>query len=256
MPYQDALYYYAYHARDRDRTPLVLIHGAGGDHLHWPVQMRRMSGFRVYALDLPGHGKSKGHGLQRIDGYAQAVLDWLNGMEIPRAVLIGHSMGSAICLWMALHHPDRIWGAGLVGAGPRLPVNPALLEETGHSATFPNAVDKIVKWSFSPDTERSLVETARERMLETRPSVLHGDFKACHEFDVAGRLAEIKIPAQVVCGEDDKMVPLSLSRELARGIPEADLEIIPGTGHMMMIEKPQAVAEVVRSFLEGLSLDS
>jgi len=256
MPYQDELYYYAYHAQDQDRIPVILIHGAGGDYLHWPVHMRRMSGFRVYALDLPGHGKSKGHGLQSIEGYAQTVIDWMNGMELPRAVLIGHSMGSAISLWMALHHPNRVWGTGLVGAGPRLPVNPTLLEETGHSTTFPTAVDKIIKWSFSPDTERSVVETARERMLETRPSVLHGDFKACNEYDLAGRLGKIKPPVLVVCGEDDKMVPLSLSRELAHGVPKADLEIIPGTGHMMMIEKPEAVVEVLQPFIADINLDS
>lgn len=256
MPYQEDLYYYAYHAQDRDRIPVVLIHGAGGDYLHWPVQMRRLSGFRVYALDLPGHGKSKGHGLQSIEGYAQAVTDWLNEMELPKTVLIGHSMGSAISLWIALHHPRRIWGVGLLGAGPRLPVNPALLEETGHKATFPTAVDKIIKWSFSPETDRALPETARERMLETRPSVLHGDFMACNEYNLEGSLNEIIVPSLIVCGGDDKMVPLSLSRELAQGIPEADLEIIPGAGHMMMLEKPEAVVNMVRPFMEGISADS
>lgn len=253
MPFQNGLYYYAYHPQDKDRVPLVLIHGAGGDHLHWPVQIRRLSGFRIYALDLPGHGKSGGHGLQQIENYAQAVINWLNEMHIPKAILVGHSMGSAIALWMGIHHPQRVLGLGLLGSGPRLPVDPTLLEETGYPSTFPNAVEKIIRRSFSRSTERKLVETAKERILETRPTVLHGDFLACEKFNIAGQLPQISAPAMILCGEDDKMIPCRLSKQLAEGIADADLEIIPEAGHMLMIEKPEALASQLRPFLEDLS---
>lgn len=250
MPYQNGSYYYAYHAQDKDRVPLVLIHGAGGDYLHWPVQIRRLSGFRVYALDLPGHGKSEGHGLQSIANYAEVMVEWLNEMEIPKAVLIGHSMGSAIALWLAIHHPQRVWGLGLIGSGPRLPVNSTLLEETGYTSTFPTAVDKIIKWSFSAHTDRKLIETAKERMLQTRPSVLHGDFLACDRFNIEDQIHQISAPTKILCGGDDKMVPYRLSKQLVDGIPDADLEVIPETGHMLMIEKPEALVSRLRPFLE------
>lgn len=256
MPYQDGVYYYAYHPQDRDRTPIVLIHGAGGDYLHWPVQMRRLPGYRIYALDLPGHGKSERHGLQSVGGYAQAVTDWLNGVEIPRAIFIGHSMGGAIALWLGIHHQQRVQGLGLVGAGPTLPVNPTLLEETAHASSFPAAVNKIIKWSFSPHTDRSLVETARERMLETRPSVLFGDFKACDQYNIEDHLQNIKAPTKIICGGDDKMVPLPLSRQLDNQIPNSDLEVIPETGHMLMIEKPDGFVSRIKPFLDVLSSPS
>ena len=76
MPYQADMYYQAYHADDPIRKPLVLIHGAGGDYLSWPAQIRRLAGYRVYTPDLPGHGKSRGHGLQRISAYGERILDW------------------------------------------------------------------------------------------------------------------------------------------------------------------------------------
>jgi pimeloyl-ACP methyl ester carboxylesterase len=250
MPYQNGLYYYAYHPQDEDRTPLVLLHGAGGDYLHWPFQIRRLSGFRVYALDLPGHGKSEGHGLQSIADYAGVIVQWMNEMEIPKAILIGHSMGSAIALWLAIHHPQRVWGLGLIGSGPTLPVNPTLLEETGYTSTFPTSVDKIIKWSFSPHTDRKLVETAKERMLQTRPSVLQGDFLACDKFDVEDQIQQISAATKIFCGGDDKMVPYRLSKQLAEGIPGADLEVIPEAGHMLMIEKPEALVSKLRPFLE------
>lgn len=252
MPYQDGLYYYAYHPEDQDRTPLVLVHGAGGDHLHWPVQIRRLSGYRVYALDLPGHGKSRGHGLQDVGDYAQVVISWLNEMGIPKVIMIGHSMGSAIALWLGIHYPERLWGLGLIGSGPTLPVNLTLLDEVGHKTTFPDAVNKIIKWSFSPHTDRGLIETAQDRMLDIRPSVLQGDFLACEEFDVRDRLDRIEVPVEIICGGDDKMVPLRLSQQLAEGIPEAELEIIPKAGHMLMIERPEALVGAIRPFIEKI----
>ena len=74
------------------RPPVVLIHGAGGTHLYWPAEMRRLPGYRMYALDLPGHGKSGGRGQQSIPAYAQAVLEWLEAVGLHKAAAsMGHT---------------------------------------------------------------------------------------------------------------------------------------------------------------------
>ena len=65
---------------------VVLIHGAGGNYLSWPAQLRRLHGFRVYALDLPGHGKSSGAGRQSIRAYSEAVVNWLAAAGVSRAM--------------------------------------------------------------------------------------------------------------------------------------------------------------------------
>ncbi|MEE8356404.1 MAG: alpha/beta hydrolase, partial [Anaerolineales bacterium] len=129
MPYQADMYYQAYHADDTIRKPLVLIHGAGGNYLSWPAQTRRLADYRVYTPDLPGHGKSRGHGLQRISAYGERLLDWLNKVKLTRVFLGGHCMGGAIALWIAIHHPDRVRGLILMGTGASLPVNLSLIEE-------------------------------------------------------------------------------------------------------------------------------
>ena len=77
MPYSSDLYYQAYKAADLDRKALVLVHGAGGDHLSWPSGLRRLGGWRVFTPDLPGHGKSGGPGLQRVSDYGNAVASWI-----------------------------------------------------------------------------------------------------------------------------------------------------------------------------------
>lgn len=250
MPYFSDLYYQAYQAGDPSRKALILLHGAGGYHLSWPSQLRRLRGYRVFAPDLPGHGKSRGHGLQRVSDYGNAIADWLRSLELPRVFLVGHSMGGAIALWLTVHHPELLRGLVLISTGARLPVNLTMIEELSTSQGALTAVDKILDWSFSPNAPRSLVDAVRKAMLANRPSVLAGDFRACDAVDLSGDLAVIDLPTLVLAGSRDQMTPLKFSEELAAGIPAAELQIIPQAGHMLPLEDPDQVEEKLRIFLE------
>jgi pimeloyl-ACP methyl ester carboxylesterase len=253
MPVSSDLYYSLYHHGGEDAPPLVLIHGAGGTHLHWPPEIRRLQGYRVYALDMPGHGKSEAcGGLQTIGDYAKHVLFWLDSVHLPRAVLVGHSMGSAVALALAIHHPEHVLGLGLIGAGARLRVHPALLESAANPTTFYKVVETLVSWSFSPNAQPRLVELAYKRMTETRQSVLYGDLLACNSFDVMDHLGLIHQPTLVICGADDQMTPLRYAQYLSNSIPAAHLAEIPNAGHMVMLEQPRAVADALLSFLKDV----
>jgi len=250
MPYTANLYYQAYQPADESRRALVLLHGAGGDHLSWPSQLRRLSGYRVFAPDLPGHGKSRGPGLQRVSDYGNAIAEWLRSLELPKVILVGHSMGGATALWLAVHHPGLLRGLVLISTGARLPVNLTLIEELSTSQGALTAVDKILDWSFSSNAPRSLVDAVRKAMLATRPSVLAGDLRACDAVDLSGDLAGIDLPTLVLVGNGDQMTPLKFSEELAAGIPQAELQIIPRAGHMLPLEDPDMVEEKLRIFME------
>ena len=253
MPIQAKIYYHLYEGSESgQKLPVVLIHGAGGTHLYWPSDVRRLAGYRVYALDLPGHGKSEGRGQQSIPAYGNAILDWMNGIGLHRVVFVGHSMGSAIALSLALDHPEHVLGLGLVGAGARLHVSPTLLESTSSQMTYQNAIDLIVSRSFGDQTSKQLVALAALRMAETRYSVLHGDLLACDVFDVTNRLTEIDLPTLVICGNQDKMTPKRYSQFLVDGISGAQIVIIPDAGHMVMLEKPKTVADALLNFLNGI----
>ena len=255
MPYSTDLYYQAYQADDRRRQPVVLIHGAGGDHLSWPTQLRRLPGYRVYAPDLPGHGKSKGHGLQRVDKFGELIMKWANELGFTKFFLCGHSMGGAISLWLAIYYPDLVQGMILMGTGATLPVNLSLIEELANPKGISTAVDNICRWSFSPKADPRLIESVKKQMLKSRPTVLSSDFRACDAYDLSEKLDQVQIPTLILVGEEDKMTPLRFSEELASGIAEAILEVIPGAGHMVGLEKSKAVAERVLSFLEEVSKD-
>ena len=161
-------------------------------------------------------------------------------------------MGGAIVQHLALHAKDQVLGLGLVGTGARLRVHPDILQNTVTEHTYRTAVDTIVQWAFSPQTPPKLVELASQRMAETRPSVLYGDFVASDAFDILDQVPEISQPTLVMCGADDQLTPVRYSQFLVDQIPNAQLEVIPEAGHMVMLEKPQEVSEALVTFLDNI----
>jgi len=252
MPSAAGLYYFAFNEDARTRPPLILIHGAGGSHLSWPPEMRRLSNQRVYALDLPGHGRSDGLGRQSISDYAEAVLDFMHTLKLSKAVFIGHSMGSAIALQLALSRPRRTLGLGLIGGGIRMRVAPELITNTSSPSTFPLAVRAVIDWSFSTDTDARLKDLVAQRMLETRPTVLYGDFLACDAFDPGEQVAKVRALTLVVCGVEDRMMPPRYSEYMAGHIKNARLHLVDEAGHMVMLEKPAIVAEQLLEFVNSI----
>lgn len=248
MPVVADIYYYVYNENLSDAPPVVLIHGAGGNHLYFPPKIRRMEGFRVFALDLPGHGKSGGVGKQTILAYAQAVVHWMDDVKLSKAILVGHSMGGAIAMTIAHEFPERVLGLGLIATGARLRVAKPILENSMNVATFPKAVDLLLSHAFGIYADNRMKELAKQRMLEVRPTVLYADMVACDVFDVMPVLSEIEVPALVICGDEDKLTPLRFSQYLADRLPNARLKVIPGAGHMVILEKPDEVVEAVQSF--------
>ena len=252
MPTKAGIFHFS-HGLEHVSSPLVIfIHGAGGTHLHWPAQARRIPNHRIFALDLPAHGKSGGLGSQRISDYARAVADFLDSMKLNAAVMVGHSMGGGIALTLALDFPKRVLGLGLIGTGARLRVAPQILESTSRAETFPAAVKLINDLEFSPSVSPRLKELARQRMSEIRPTVLHGDFLACNEFDVMGRLNEISVPTLICCGAEDQLTPPKYSEYLHAQIKDSRLAAIPDSGHMTMLEQPASFTHTIAEFLDAI----
>lgn len=233
--------------RNQGRPPLLLVHGAGATRLDWPASIRQLPGAEVLAIDLPGHGDSPGAGSDRIEAYRERVLAFLDALPVERATWVGHSMGSAIALSAALDSREHVAALILVGSGARLRVNPAILELVANEESRPDAIELFASACFGSDSSQRTIAPWRARLADSRG--LRDDLRACDGFDVMGRLAEITCPTLVVCGEEDRMTPLKYSRYLAEGIMGAELRLVPKAAHMVMLEKPRAVAEAMGTFL-------
>jgi pimeloyl-ACP methyl ester carboxylesterase len=227
--------------------PLVLVHGAGGDLMHWPTDLRRLPGRRVFAVDLPGHGKTGGTTLGDIASYAEAVNAWADGLGLRRFVLAGHSMGGAIALELALRRPARLAGLILLSTGPRLRVAPQIL--AGIQNDFEGTVELLVRWMYGEGTDPNLLRLGARRLREIRPEVLHADFAACDAFDRREDVGRIETSTLVVCGDADVMTPLKSSQFLHNQIVGSELVVIAGAGHMAALQQPRVVAGEVERFL-------
>jgi pimeloyl-ACP methyl ester carboxylesterase len=252
MPTAAGLHYFAHGEELRDRPPVVVLHGAGGSNLSWPPQIRRLNGQRMFTLDLPGHGKSEGVGRQDIAEYSQAVIEFMKALRLSSVVLVGFSMGSAIALALALQYRKRVLGLGLIGGGAKMRVAASTLELASNPSTFLSTVETVIENSYSSDVDPRIKELAFQQMAETRQAVLYGDFLACDEFDVMERVNKIQVPTLLISGGADRMTPPNRAEFLRDQIEGAQMHIVEGAGHMVMIERPDEVAGLLGEFLDQI----
>lgn len=239
--------YYA--ARGSHGAPLVFIHGAGDNHLCWNGQLAAFAEpTRALALDLPGHGRSRGVGRKTILEYAVAVREFLDALRIERAILIGISMGGAIAQTLALEFPARVLGLGLIGTGAKLRVAPQFL--TGLQNDFENTARMLAQNYFAAPAPPDLISASAASLLATGAQVAHDDFAACDAFDVRARLGEIRAPTLIVCGAEDKMTPPKYAEFLAQNIAGAELYILENAGHLVMLEQRVEFNRVVGEWVK------
>ena len=252
MPYINVVgrrLFYTDQQPDAAGPVLLLLHGAGGSHLVWPGALRRLARTRVVALDLPGHGRSAPPGRRTIAHYTATVADFIAAVGLSEVVIAGHSMGGAVALTLAVQPPPALRGLVLLGVGPQMRVGETLLG--GGLSDFDAAAGFIVEYGFAaaPDELR---RKTRQAILETGATTTFGDFLACSRFDVRAQLAGIHLPALVIGGTEDRLVPPRQGDALAAGLPHARRAHVAGAGHFIMLERPAETAALIAGFLTEL----
>ena len=228
----------------------VFVHGAGGNSLLWRRMLQGLSGnSKALAVDLPGH-PSGDITCRSVSDYAEALHEFLVEMRLDRPVVGGHSMGGATVLALALTHPEDIGGLILVGTGAKLGVSPQILEGL-RSEPMRTIENVITPWSFN-SVDLGLGREARAALSVSNLPVFLNDYLACATFDVRNDLSRISAKTLVECGDKDKMTFPRFSHYLHANIPGSELRFIKDSGHMLPLEKPEALAEIVQAFLVGL----
>jgi pimeloyl-ACP methyl ester carboxylesterase len=243
----DDRWHYIHHRSGSDAS-LVLVHGSGGSHRHWPSEIADLHGVDVIVPDLPGHGDSTGNSRNRVPEYARALEAFCRQMALSRVTLAGHSLGGAIALQLSLSAPPWLERVVLVGTGCRLRVLPAILD--GIRTDTEQTAGLIAEMAFGSGVDRDRIGAFAAELAALDPVVTHGDFSACDTFDVCDRLEEIRIPALIVSAEEDRLTPVRYGRFLEQHMPYAQMVVVPGAGHMMALERPKRFVASLRRFLE------
>ena len=233
------------------RKTLVFIHSSGYDHTNWIQQYTPLKNdFNIAALDLPGHGRSEGPGEQDVAAYAVWVRKILAGLGIEKPVMIGHSLGAAICLSFAIRYGNAAAAVIPVGGGARMPVNPAILE--GLKQDPAALIGLAAKLSVAKENCERLSGLLTECLSRVKPDILYGDLVACNGLNLEETVGAIKIPTLIICGGQDKMTPPLLSQFLRDRIVGAGLVRIEGMGHFVMLENPEAFNTALTDFVKSL----
>ncbi len=225
-------------------TPLF-IHGAGASPMVWRLQLLHFKG--GLAVELPGH--PSGPGCSTIEDYASSVEEHIREKTLKDPVLVGHSMGGAIAITIALKNSD-LAGLVLVGTGARLRVDPNIL--TGIKENYEDVSKLVGRWSVSPSSDPIIAERIAEDLLNVKPEVAYGDFIACDRFDRMNDVQKITCKTLIVVGADDRMTPVKYSQYLHEKIVNSSLVVISDAGHNVMLEKHREFNAAVEAFLDSL----
>ncbi|MDA8200652.1 MAG: alpha/beta fold hydrolase [Thermaerobacter sp.] len=211
----------------KPRTWVLLAGAASGPDV-WSRQHRTLPNATAFTYPAPT-------GADLLEDYVAAVLDQVP----PPYVLVGHSLGGAVAQSLAWAHPEHVVGMALIGTGPHLPVNPALLAGL---ASEPEAMlSRIAGWSLARNADPRLRAECQRRMAAWPPSVAEKQFRACATFDLRGRLAPLSVPVRALVGAEDRMTPPPLVESLQEVWPGATTDLVPQAGHLAMLEQPDAV---------------
>lgn len=226
--------------------PVVLLHGAGGNHLVWPARMRHLAQTSVIAVDLPGHGESSPPACAAIETFTEVLRDVVEVLDLDWFMLAGHSMGGAIALDFALAYPQRLAGLMVIGAGSTMPVSARLIETVRDD--FAAGTEMIVRYSYRRNVPEEEAALYLAHLRQCSPAVLLEDLLACASFDVTEDLPGLDLPTLIVCGAEDRMTPVAMSEALHAAIQASALRVVPGAGHNVMVEFPDLVAGYLAEF--------
>src|SRR5688572_27522003 len=231
-------------AGPEDGTPILMIHGFGADLTTWMFNQAELSRDRpVYAIDLPGHGGSgKEVGNGSLEALAASVLGFMDGLGIERAHLVGHSLGGAVAVEMALGAPDRVIAVTLIApAGLGKEISQDFIEgfigETRARKLRP--VLEMLVADPAMVTGDMVEEVLKFKRLDGAVAALRSIADASFEkgtqrISLREKLGELKVPVRVIWGEADRILPAAHGKGLPQNVR---ITRIAGTGHLPHMEK-------------------
>lgn len=237
--------------------PLLLLHGYTDSSRSWSLLAPHLDRFRLIIPDQRGHGASDApaccYGMVQMADDARLLLDALN---IERAAVAGHSMGSMVAIALAADHPERVTAIALLGStgltplrrgdwlwtnvyGLKWPLDPEgkFLREW-HPANQPTPVD------------RAFAEAAMADILSVQPHVWRNFLRELADVPVARHAADVRARVLILSGGADPLFPTEHHQALVKAFPAASARVYPGLGHNFPWERPGEVAQAIESFLD------
>lgn len=270
------------HLRDegpRDGEPIVLLHGSNADLYTWRPWVEDLkTTHRVISFDQVGHGLTgpdPAHDYSRAN-FTADIAEVLDALGVERAIIAGNSMGGIHALSFAVSYPERVSGLILVdGSGAPLPKEdkPEDDEDSGNIG-FAIAQTPGINLLVEQITPRSLIRQSLEESVSVQSVVTQeavdrywellrypGNRRATlkrfsQPYDplTQAEIADVAAPTLILWGDEDRLIPLQAGEWLDKVMPNSQLEVYEGIGHLPHEEAPEATLKAVRAWLAQLEL--
>jgi 3-oxoadipate enol-lactonase/4-carboxymuconolactone decarboxylase len=239
-----------------DDAPVLILGPSLGTTWHmWDRQVPELAKqWRIFRYDLPGHGGAPAYPAGAVGDLTARLLATLGQLGIQRFGYAGCALGGAVGLELALRHPERIASLALIATSPRFGT-PDEFRQRGVIVRT-NGLDPIAR--TSPDrwftggfaaAQPAITDWAVQMVRTTDPGCYIAACEALAAFDVRAGLAHVGVPTLVLVGSDDQVTGPAEARTLVAGIPDARLAVVPGASHLVPVEQPAAVTDLlVRHF--------
>ncbi|MDO0924955.1 4-carboxymuconolactone decarboxylase [Streptomyces sp. TG1A-8] len=239
-----------------EEAPVLILGPSLGTTWHmWDRQVPELTKqWRVFRFDLPGHGGAPAHPAGSVGDLAARLLATLNALGVHRFGYAGCALGGAVGIELALRHPDRVASLALVAASPRFGTadefrqRGVVVRTNGLDPIARTAPDRWFTGGFAA-AQPAITEWAVQMVRTTDPGCYIAACEALAGFDVRPELGRVGVPTLVLVGSDDQVTGPAEARTLVAGIPDARLAVVPGASHLVPVEQPAAVTDLlVRHF--------
>lgn len=239
------------------RSPaLVCLHGSADNHHVYDRLMDAATGRERFAINLPGRAGTDGPALGSVAEMEPFLSRFLEAEVEGDYLVVGHSLGGGVAIEHALTSASaRLRGIVLLATGARLRVHPMILqlfEQVAETGTHPPLPPGLYEQGADPE----LLTDANQNRLLTPIETGGTDWRAANGFDRMQDLAKITVPALIVAGTNDMLTPPKYAEYMAANIPDAELHVIDGAGHMLVAERAQQIAEWIETFIERTEAQS
>ncbi|MBF97116.1 MAG: putative aminoacrylate hydrolase RutD [Alphaproteobacteria bacterium MarineAlpha9_Bin4] len=252
-------YKYNYKKLKKNSPLIIFIHGAGCDQTFWSLLNRYyfFRGYSTLAVNLPGHGDNNDRGLSSIDEMAIYVGRIVKKYSSKNTILIGHSMGSLVCLSILANKLVDVNKTILIGVAYPMFVSSSLLDLSKKDSK--NAIINMIKWSLTSESKLrgshliglNLPNLINTTMNKTENGILFNDLNACNKYLIEkSELEKINTSILIIAGKNDIMTPLKSSQNLNSLLKNSNIKTVDNCGHFHIHEKSNEVRRLISEYIE------
>lgn len=231
---------------------LVCVHGSADNHHAYDALFAALPKRERYAINMPGRAGTDGPPLQSAAEMEAFLTSFIESEVDGGYVVVGHSLGGAVAIEHALEHPSRLEGIVLLATGARLRVHPMILQLFEQVQASGREIPPLPPGLYEQDADPAIIDKAAKDRELTPIETGGADWRAADGFDRMQDLGGIRVPALIVAGTNDALTPVKYAEFMAANIPNDELHVIEGAGHMLVMERVGEISGWIEGFVERI----